>query len=190
MNKHSKIVLHLSVDEVEKRFRTCKEVSVKSWWQAIWLRMKGKTTTEVSQIISSKPDWVRQLVRRWNSLGVDGMKDARKQNGRAPILSPEQQRELLEALMQPAPDGGLWNGNKVAQWISQKIGREVPYNRGWIYMRALGFSCQTPRPRHQDADKIKQDEFKKNSPNYIPILRIFVPRPRSKSGHKMKRVWD
>jgi transposase len=190
MNKHSELVQHLPVNEVEKRFRACKDANVKSWWQAIWLRMKGKTTTEVSQIVSCKPDWVRRLVRRWNALGADGVEDGRKQNGRAPLLSREQQIELMEALTQPAPDGGLWNGHKVAQWISKKIGHDVPYNRGWIYMRELGFTCQTPRPRHREADKIKQDEFKKNFPNYIPILARFAPRQRSKSGRKMKRVLD
>lgn len=188
MNRHNEVVQHFPIEEVETRFRICKDVYVKSWWQAVWLRMKGKTTTEVSEIISCKPDWVRQLIRRWNALGADGLKDGRKQNGQKPILSLDQKEELFKALMQRAPDGGLWNGHKVAQWISQKIGRQVPYNRGWIYMRELGFTCQTPRPRHQDADKIKQDEFKKNFPSYIPTLALFVPKPRSKYGRKMKRV--
>lgn len=188
MNKHKEIVQHLPINEAEKRFRTCKDVHVKSWWQAVWLRMKGKTTTEVSQIISCKPDWVRQLIRRWNKNGEEGLKDKRKNNSYPPLLSPEQRLELQKALLKPPPDGGLWNGNKVAEWISNKVGRKVPYNRGWIYMRQLGFTCQTPRPRNKAACKIQQDEFKKNSPNYIPILGVFALKPPLKSGPKMRHV--
>ena len=188
MNKHREIVPHLSSEEVRNRFSTCKDARVKSWWQAIWLRMNGKTTIEVSQIINCKPDWVRRIVRRWNAQGEQSMQDQRNKNVQRPILSLEQRGELLEALMGPAPDGGLWNGTKVAQWISEKVGYKVPYNRGWTYMKELGFSCQTPRPRHQAASKELQEEFKKNSPNYIPILGVFVQKQKSKFGRKMKHV--
>ena len=111
-----------------------------------------------------------------------------KENGRPPLLSPEQQADLHEALMGPAPDGGLWNQRKVADWISTRVGHKVPHKRGWIYMRSLGFTSQTPRPRHRDANKIQQEEFKKNSPNYIPILGVFAQTLKSKCGRKMKRA--
>ena len=188
MNRHAELLGHLPLDDIEKCYRTCKDGRVKSRWHAIWLRMRGKTTTEVSEIISCQPDWVRRLVRRWNSGGPESLKDGRESNGRDPLLSPSQQADLLQALMQPAPDGGLWNGPKVAQWISQRVGHSVPAKRGWIYMRDLGFTSQTPRPRHREADRMKQEEFKKNSPNYLPILAVFAQRQKLRSGHKMKRA--
>ena len=186
MDTHARLEAHLSVDEIGKRYRMCKDARVKIWLQAIWLRAQGNGTNEVAQTIGCKPDWVRRLVRRWNSLGPESFKDCRKSNGRAALLSSEQQAELMQALMEPAPDGGLWNGHKVAKWIADKTGRKVPYNRGWIYMRDLGFTSQTPRPRHRDADKIKQEEFKKNSPNYIPILGIFAPKQKLRSGRRTR----
>lgn len=188
MRKHGNVEAHLLVGEVEHRFRTCRDARVKSRWQAIWLRMQGRTTAEVAAIISCKPDWVRRLVRRWNMGGPDSLKDGRESNGREPLLSVTQQNALLEALMEPCPDGGLWNGKKVAQWISTQIGRPVPPKRGWIYLRDLGFTSQTPRPRHREADKVAQEQFKKNCPNSIPILAIFALKPRSKSGPRMKRA--
>lgn len=190
MRRHGELRHHLQIEEIERRFRTCRDAGVKSRWQAIWLRTRGKTTTEVSELISCKPDWVRRLVRRWNASGPDGLKDGRKSNGRKPLLSAMQQSCLLEALMGPAPDGGLWNGKKVALWISNQIGHAVPRTRGWIYLRELGFTSQTPRPRHREADKIAQEQFKKNSPHSIPILAVFTLKPRSKFGHKMKPVLD
>ncbi|MBH1988661.1 MAG: hypothetical protein I8H75_03500 [Myxococcaceae bacterium] len=57
MKKHTEIVQHLPIEEVKKRYQTCQGAREKSWWQALWLRMKGQTTTEVSEIIGCKPDW-------------------------------------------------------------------------------------------------------------------------------------
>lgn len=187
MDTHAKVKALLSVAEIGKRYRACKDARVRTWWQAIWLRAQGKGTSEVAQTIGCKPDWVRRLVRRWNGSGPESFKDCRESNGRAALLSLEHQAELMQDLMGPSPDGGLWNGHKVARWITDKTGCEVPYNRGWIYMRDLGLTSQTPRPRHRDADKIKQEEFKKNSPNYIPILAIFAQKQKSRSGRRMRK---
>jgi transposase len=188
MSQLSEITLHLPINEVEQRYKRCRDATVKSWWQTIWLRMQGKRTTEVSRIMGCRPDWVRRLVRRWNQLGSDGLEDRRKLNGRLPLLSPEQQMRLHKALTGPAEDGGLWNSPKVAKWISREIGSPVPNKRGWIYLRQLGFTSQTPRPRHAAADPVKQDEFKKNFEKSIQESAFFVPKPRSKFGHKMKHA--
>ena len=188
VKKHSNLINHLSIEEIERQFRKCRDGRIKSRWQAIWLRMQKKTTTEVSKIVSCKPDWVRRLVRRWNIAGPDGLKDGRAANGRAPLLSTAQQSALLEALIKPAPDGGLWNSNKVAQWICEQVGRPVPSKRGWIYLKELGFTSQTPRPRHREADKLSQQQFKKNSVNSIPTLVIFARKPRLRCGRKTRHV--
>jgi hypothetical protein len=100
MSQLSEITLHLPINEVEQRYKRCRDATVKSWWQTIWLRMQGKRTTEVSRIMGCRPDWVRRLVRRWNQLGSDGLEDRRKLNGRFPLLSPEQQMRLHKALYQ------------------------------------------------------------------------------------------
>ena len=190
MSKIVDVKTHLSVEEVEKRFRYCRDGRVKSRWQAIWLRMLGKPTTEISKLISCKPDWVRRLVRRWNMQGEQGLLDGRAKNGRRRLLSPAEQNELLEALMKPAPDGGLWNSAKVSQWISSRVGKPIPKKRGWVYLSELGLTSQTPRPRHREANQAAQEEFKKNFPNFIPTLWIFAPKPKSRSGRKTRHALD
>ena len=165
MRKHGNLIAHLPLEEVEHRFCRCRDARVKSRWQGIWLRMQGRTTAEVACIISCKPDWVRRLVRRWNIGGPDDLKDGRESNGREPLLSAIQQNALLQALTGPSPDGGLWNGKKVAQWISTQIGRPVPAKRGWIYLRDL--LSQLARPHGQDIVKptnMPRSNLKKTAP--------------------------
>ena len=85
-------------------------------------------------------------------------------SGRA-LLSEAQQEELDQALQASPPDGGLWSGPKVAQWIAQKTGRgQVHLQRGWDDLQRLHYSGQRPRPRHANADEAAQTAFKKTCP--------------------------
>ncbi len=70
------------------------------------------------------PEWIREISRRYNEGGAEGLGDRRHGNpGASPLLSPAEQRELSEALEGPPEDGGLWNSRKVAEWIERKTGR-------------------------------------------------------------------
>jgi ferritin len=58
----------------------------------------------------------------------------------------------------------MWSGPKVARWIEQKRGLErVHAQRGWEYMRKVGYSPQVPRPSNaQGADSQEREAFKKS----------------------------
>jgi Winged helix-turn helix len=79
-----------------------------------------------------------------------------------PILSEEDEAALRAALAAPPADGGLWSGPKVAAWMSARLGRKVWPQRGWDYLRKLGYRPQVPRPRHaKAASPEEQAEYKK-----------------------------
>jgi transposase len=77
------------------------------------------------------------------------------------LLDAAQQAQLQDALAGPAPDGGLWTGRQVARWMSQRLGRPVSPQRGWEWLRRLGFTPQRPRPRETRADPAAQEAFKR-----------------------------
>ena len=78
------------------------------------------------------------------------------------MLSAQQLAELQQALEQPAVDGGIWSGAKVAQWITHKTGKvSVRAQRGWDYLRRCRFPPQRPRPRHLKADLQAQADNKR-----------------------------
>jgi transposase len=102
------------------------------------------------------------LARRYNQQGPCGLGDGRRHNpGSAPLLGAAGQRALVGALAGEAPDGGLWNGPKVARWIGERLGRRVHARRGWEYLRRLRHSPKVPRPAHAEADAAEQAAFPK-----------------------------
>jgi len=160
----AEIAPHMTVEELAGRFRACKDANEKIRLQVILLRAQGKGTTEVAAICGFNIDWVRRLVRRYNAHGPDSLADGRRSNGRERWLSDEGLAELGDAVLHGIPPGGgLWTGPKVAAWMSQKLGRAVSPQVAWEYLQRLGFSKQTPRPRHSRASAEAQAAFKKNS---------------------------
>lgn len=162
MPRRLSLTPHLSVDELEHRYRSCRTMVERSHWHLLWLVGQGLGVPEAATLVGYRANWARTLIHRYNTDGPAGLVDRRQQNrGRTPLLSPELRSALREALAGPAPDGGLWTGRKVAGWMSVQLGRPVGEVRGWEAMVALGFTPQRPRPRATTADPEAQDAFKK-----------------------------
>jgi transposase len=160
---------HLTIDELEQRYRRCRDPVERSHWQMLWLLAGGTSTAHVAQMTGYSVRWVQEVARRYRT-GPEAIGDRRHTNpGAAPLLAAAQQEQLREALLGPAPDGGLWTCRWVAVWMSQVLGRPVSEQRGWEWMRRLGFTPQRPRPRETRADPAAQEVFKKGgSPPRLP----------------------
>lgn len=156
---------HLSTEDLLQRIRLTTEARLKSHYQVIYLKSLGQAAPEIAKTVGYSQNWVRSLIHRYNEHGEVGLLDRRRDNpGRVPLLDKAQQAELEQRLHERHHDGGLWNGPKVARWIAQKTGREKVYaQQGWAYLRRLGFTAQSPRRRHAQADAEEQKAFKKSS---------------------------
>jgi transposase len=163
MNKRITVKPHESIEDIEARYRKAKDLVERSHWQIIWLLAQGKTTGEVAEVTGYCASWIRSISHRYNNEGPAGLGDRRHSNpGGTFILSTEQQEQLEQDLDAGAPDGGLWTGPKVARWIEVHTGRKVHPQRGWEYLKRLGYSKRVLRPRHAKADPAVQEAFKKN----------------------------
>jgi transposase len=153
---------HLAPAELEQRYRGARDPVTRSHWQILWLLARGEPTARVAEVTGYSLTWIYAIVRRYNATGPAGVGDRRRHNsGADPLLTPAQQAELRAALARPAADGGGWTGPKVAGWMAARLGRPVGVQRGWEYLRRLGFTPQVPRPRHAQADPAAQAAFKK-----------------------------
>ncbi len=107
---------------------------------------------------------------------MEGLKDRRHDHrGGQPLLSDVQQALLWQALQAPAPDGGLWNSRKVAEWMSDLLDRPISVQRGWEYLRSLEMRLRVPRPHHQEADPLEQEAWKKKLTHTVKQVRCDYP---------------
>lgn len=165
MGRKLQITSHYSVEELKARYRACRDPVETRRWQLIWLVTAGKTLTAAAEAIAFNYDYAREIVSNYNAEGAEGLRNRRKDSrphATPGLLTIEQCEELDERLQTPPSDGGVWNGPKVAKVIAQMTGREHVWpQRGWDYLKRLGYSSQSPRPRHDKADKAAQSAFKK-----------------------------
>ncbi len=162
MPKRITITPHLSLDELEQRYRHAKDPIEHSHYQIIWLLAQGKKTEEVAEVTGYSRSWIYELVWGYNRLGPETLGDGRHHNpGAVPLLDDLQQANLLEALQGPSPDGGLWNGRKVADYLSDLLERPVSRQQGWVYLRQMEYRLRVPRPQHEQSDPEEQEAWKK-----------------------------
>lgn len=157
---------HFTKEELEERYRKEKNVILRSRWHIIWLRSKGFSTREISDVTGCHPNMIRYTIHKYNEIGADAMIDHRSTAcGAAPLLNDAQLHELDLILASPQPDGSPWTGPAVAKRMAQMLQIDFVYpQRGWDYMKKLGYSCQTPRPAHtKRADEDQKREWKKKS---------------------------
>lgn len=151
---------------MEGLYRKATDPVLRSHLLMVWRISVGDSMRKVAEVVGYSERWVREIARRYEAEGVEGLGDRRHRNPGAKeraLLDEESRLELARALGERPSDGGMWNSRKVAEWIEQKTGKKVSKQRGWEYLRKLGHSPKVPRPRHRNADRREQEAFKKGS---------------------------
>ena len=167
--KRLELAGHLSAEELKERMRHCKDPQQARRWQALWHLRQGKSTAEAAEACGFSARWVQKIAGRFNKEGAQAVTANERPHPRGlkPLLTPDQQQQLSEALVLAVPEnlgGGLWNGRKVALWILQKTGKETWPQQGCVYLHRLGFSLKVPRPRHpRAASEEEAKEWEKKS---------------------------
>src|SRR6478609_618806 len=118
---------HLSVDDLERRYRVAKEPNERTWWQILWLLSQGRSGREVATVTGYSPYWIGQIAKRYNAEGPVGMHNRRHtaSHRAPPALNLAQQEELRATLAAAVARRERWTGADVAEWISERIGRPV-----------------------------------------------------------------
>lgn len=151
---------------MEGLYRKATDPVLRSHLLMVWRISVGDSIRKVAEVVGYSERWVREIARRYEAEGVEGLGDRRHRNPGAKqraLLDEESRLELARALGERPPDGGMWNSRKVAEWIEQNTGKKASKQRGWEYLRKLGHSPKVPRPRHRNADRREQEAFKKDS---------------------------
>ncbi len=156
---------------LEGLYRKASDPVLRTHLLMVWRMSLGDSVGEVARMVGYSEKWTREIARRYEEQGVEGLGDRRHGNPGAKeraLLDEEGQAELRAALLEGSPPGGgMWSGPKVARWIEQKTGLEkVHAQRGWEYLRKVRMSPQVPRPSNaQGADASEREAFKKTFPS-------------------------
>lgn len=181
----ARVADHLSVAGLEERFRSCTDATEARHVQTIWLLAKGHGIADVAATVAFGERWVERLLARYNERGPGALGDLRRENGtRARVLVPELLERLRVRLGTPPPGGGVWTSAKAAGWMAGELGlKALAPQRGWEALKAIGWSIQSPRPKHPaSATPEERAAFKKSLPRPLPKKPRSTPTRRSRSS--------
>src|SRR3954462_8423905 len=189
----SGLAAHLSPAELGQRYRAARSPIERSHLQVVWLLSRDRSEREVAQVTGYGRRWVGEVARRYEEGGPDGLGDRRRGHaGARPLLGAGAAGRWGggggggargPAGPPPPADGGLWTGPKVATWMAARLGRKVWPQRGWDYLRKLGYSAPRPRPRHAKAASAEeQAAYKKSWPPRWTSTARRSPGGRSRCG--------
>lgn len=120
--------------------------------------------TEVASFFEVSRDTVSRWIKRFRAGGVEGLFDRPK--GHNPSkLNDHHKRQIAGWLERDRDSRGKpthWTLEKLRLEIAQEFGIMISVMPLWSHLRKMGFRQKVPRPLHAQADKQRQDAFKKN----------------------------
>lgn len=133
---------------------------------ALALVLEGVSRSDAASQNGMDRQTLRDWVRRYNDLGIDGLKSG-SSTGRKPSLSGPQKAELL-ALAVKGPDP---EKDKVVRWrcvdlrdeVKRRFDVTVHENTIGAWLREMKLTRLQPRPFHPKKDPAAQEAYKKTS---------------------------
>ena len=121
---------------------------------------------EIAHRLGRSPRFVDEWVGRYRRGGLDALLP-RKPRGATAKLNPEQAQRLkarIDAGPLPADGVCTLRGKDVIRILEAEFG--VKHSIGTIYkvLHRLGYSCLSPRPRHEKNDPAAIEAFKEHAP--------------------------
>ena len=118
---------------------------------ALRLRRHGRSVKEIAQVTGLAEQTVRDAFFAYDQGGIEAIKPKRR--GRKPgekrTLSPEQEREVINLLVDHTPEQlqlecCLWTRAGVRALILREYGRDMPIRTVGEYLKRWGFTVQRP----------------------------------------------
>lgn len=125
------------------------------------------------------------------------MGDFRHQNkGAKPLIDDDGQAQLWQFLQEKAPEGGRWNGRKVADWLTSLTGRKISRQRGWEILRQMTFRLRVPfshpiltATKQNNKPGEKTSHRCKHPPNQLPGSRNSIVVRGRTDARRLANVW-
>jgi transposase len=139
-------------------------------YRAVLLAMDDLEGDDIAMRLGRSPRFVDEWVGRYRRGGLAALRP-RKQPGRRPKLTPQQEEQLKARLdAGPRDSDGVCTlrGRDVCRIIEREFC--VVHTLGGIYdvLRRLGYSSLVPRPRHRKNDPAAMERFEREDAPLLP----------------------
>lgn len=153
-----KVSHHLSIEELKALYKKTEKNKLARKYLAILKLYEGKSSRQVADELFVTPQIVRKWIHRWNDQGPTRLADI-PQSGRPPILTEEEQAELVQDVLRSPRELGLdysnWMLKIIVEHVKRKFGKEMTPSGIWRVLKRHNLTRLVPRPMPAKADPKK-----------------------------------
>jgi transposase len=149
--------------DFEKPYRLDSDARSKIRLLAMLHLQKGKSFTEIGNMLRVNRHTVAEWFRRFVSEGIHGLSD-KLRSGRKPTLPPSEEDDFKKEVinLQKERKGGRVKGKEIRQMLKDRFGAEYSLSGVYDLLGRLGIVWITGRSSHPKADPEAQKDFKEN----------------------------
>lgn len=154
------------VMELTRRARAESDALQRDRYRAVLLALDGDEAVEIAEALGRARRGVQDWVYAYRDGGIDNLLPG-KSPGRPTKLPREREAEFRARLgAGPRPADGVCTlrGKDVVSILEREFGVKYSLDGAYDLLERLGYSCLTPRPRHEKNDPAAVAEFKEQSP--------------------------
>jgi transposase len=154
------------LQQLKKLIRKAREARCRDRYRAVYLALQGKEAPDIAERLGRSRRSVQDWVYAYRDGGI-GALEPKRQTGRPCKLTPTQEAQLkarLDAGPTSADGVCTLRGKDVVRILEQEF--YVKHTLGSIYgvLNRIGYSCLSPRPRHEKADPELVHRFQEQAP--------------------------
>lgn len=154
------------VDELTLRVACGPDALQRDRYRAVLMAPEGDEAVEIAEALGRARRSVQDWVYAYRDGGVDNLLPG-KSPGR-PTKLPREREAAFEARPEegPRPEDGVCTlrGRDVVSILQREFGVTYSLDGAYDLLERLGYSCPTPRPRHEENDPAAVAEFKAQAP--------------------------
>jgi transposase len=153
---------HLSVEEVKRRMQTAPHAVWRQRWLIIYnAQVDPRKAEDIATHCGVSKATVHQIISSSNRLGVTAVETVGKGGRHHDYLSLQEEREFLAPFFAHAERGELATAGEIKRAFEARVGQEVAERTIHRLLDRHGWRKLMPRPRHPQASREAQEQFKK-----------------------------
>jgi transposase len=152
--------------ELTRRAAVESDALQRDHYRAVLLALDGDEAVEIAEALGRARRSVQDWVYAYRDGGIDNLLPG-KSPGRPTKLPRDREGELrarLDAGPRPADGVCTLRGKDVVSILEREFGVTYSLDGAYDLLERLGYSCLTPRPRHEKNDPAAVAEFKEQAP--------------------------
>ena len=168
MPRVSRVLPHLSVEEVQQKIKTAINFRRQQKWFIVYNALVDpREAAQIALHTGTTERTVHQVISDYNRQGIEAIETPGKGGRRRGYMSLEEEKNFLAQFMDSALTGLITNVTKIKRAYEAKIGQKVDQSTIYRLLERHEWRKVMPRSHHPEADFEEQEKFKQEFPNLV-----------------------